>query len=276
MVHVRIGAMNHPGRRRHSREPSPSRPLSAGTALAVGLVLLLSGCATQPLSSGDARARDAAEDIAAEIGSHSANAPEITLSEMVAWWVPETPVPVESGSAMVEPLSWSGESAGSRATIDIRVAVEVEGSTSTQIFGESWGPGSATRCFRLEWVQYEEARRSEITCPVAAAPPRPTPAPRPQLTSADRDHVAGIVAAAGTVEAADRALRAAYPQEFMRIETTAADGGIVAAVGIPAERDCVLVFRDASGEVSFPEFRRISLEPGEVGCSTTLYTHPPF
>jgi hypothetical protein len=249
---------------------------SATAALIVGLTLVLAGCAAEPMSSGDARAHAAAEAVAADIGSHSANAPEITLLEMVAWWVPEGTVAVGSGSAVVEPLAWSGESAGSQATIDIRVTVDVEASSSTQLFGESWGPGAATRCFRLQWEQYEEARRSDIECTDAPAPARPTPAPRPELTPADRDRITTIVAGDATAEDVDRALRVAYPQDDIRIETTAADGGVVAAVGIPAERECVLVFRDAAGEVTYPDFRPISLEPGEIGCSTALYTNPPF
>ena len=247
-----------------------------GLALGLVLVLVLAGCAGRAGSEGDARARAAAQAVADDIGSHSANAPEITLAEMVAWWVPEDSVPVDSGTAVVEALAWSGESAGSQATIDIKVNVEIAGRSSPQIFGESWGPGSATQCFRLEWQQYERARRSDIPCPDGPAPPRPTPAPRPELTQADRDRVAEIVAGGGAVSEVDRALRDAYPEDYVRVETVAADGGVVAAVGIPAERECILIFRDAAGAISFPEFRRISLEPGEVGCSTSLYTAPPF
>lgn len=252
------------------------RRARASAVLAVGLSLVLAGCTAGPLSTGDARAAKVAEDVAADIGSHSANAPEITLLEMVAWWVPEGTVYTGSGTAVVEPLAWSGESAGSSATIDIRVTAQVDATSSTQLFGESWSAGSATQCFRLEWQQYEEARRSEIPCPDAPAPTRPTPTPRPELTQADAERIAAIVAAGATAEEVDRSLRDAYPQEHVRIETEAAEGGIVAAVGIPAERECVLVFRDASGAITYPDFRRISLEPGEVGCSTSLYTNPPF
>lgn len=269
--------MTDPAHHRPAATVAEAPPRAAASAaLIVGLTLVLAGCAGEPTSTGDAHAHDVAEAIAADIGSHSANAPEITLLEMVAWWVPEDPVSLDSGSAVVEALDWSGESAGSQATIDIRVAVDVEGSSSTQLFGESWSSGSATRCFRLEWQQYEEARRSEIPCPDGPAPARPTPAPRPELTSADRDRISEIVAGGATADDVDRSLRVAYPQEYIRIETTAADGGVVAAVGIPAERECVLVFRDAAGAITYPDFRPISLEPGETGCSTALYTNPPF
>lgn len=244
--------------------------------VALALSVTVTACAQRPSSEGDARAHRAAEQIADDIGSHSENAPRITLLEMVAWWVPEGPVPTGDGTAIVEPLAWSGESAGSSAAIDIRVIVDVEGHQSNQLFGDSWGPGSATRCFRLEWRQYEPARRSEIPCPEGPAPERPVPAARPELTDVDRQQITTIVGAHTDADALADALREAYPQDYISIETTEADGGIVAAVGIPAERDCVLVFRGADGAITYPSFRRISLEPGEMGCSTGLYTSPPF
>lgn len=48
------------------------------------------------------------------------------------------------------------------------------------------------------------------------------------------------------------------------------------AVGIPAERECILVVRDHAGTLSFPSYRPLSLAPGEAGCVTDLYTDPPF
>lgn len=248
----------------------------AVVALSAAVLVGLTACASEPSSSGERKARHVAEDVAAEIGAHSENAPSITLLEMVAWWVPEGRTYSYPGSAVVEPLAWSGESAGSHATMEIRVIAEVEAQSSTQLFGESWSAGSATRCFRLEWRQYEAARRTEIPCPDGPAPVRPTPAARPELVPSDRERVVGILSAGGTADAVGSALREAFPQDYMRIETVDADGGVVAAVGIPAERDCILAFRNAAGEVTFPDFRRISLEPGETGCSTDLYTDPPF
>lgn len=252
------------------------RPPLAGAAALLGLVLLTSGCAILSSSEGDRRAADAAEQAAEQIGSHSANTPEITLLEMVAWWVPEGPISVDAGTAMVEPLAWSGESAGSQATIDIRVVVDVPAKSTTTIFGQGWDAGSATHCYRLEWEQYEPARRFEIPCAESPAPPRPTPAPRPSLSALDQERVAEIVASHDSARVTERALHDAYPQEYIRIEMEAVDGGVVASVGIPAERECILVVRDEAGGISFPGFRQISLEPGEMGCSTKLYTASPF
>lgn len=248
----------------------------AGVAAALGLALLVSGCALMPSSDGDRRAENVAEQVAEQIGSHSANRPEITLLEMVAWWLPEGPISVGVGTAMVEPLAWSGESAGSQATIDIRVIVDVPAKSTTTIFGQGQNAGSATHCYRLEWEQCEPALRFEIPCPETPAPPRPTPAPRPGLNELGRERVAEILTSYETAADVEWALHDAYPQEYIRIETEAAGGELVVSVGIPAERECIPLVRGEGGEISSPGFRRISLEPGEMGCSTKLYTASPF
>lgn len=245
-------------------------------AALLGLTLLVSACTNFPFASGDQRAADVADSAAEQIASHSANTPDITLLEMVAWWVPQHPMSIGAGTALVEPLAWSGESAGSQATIEIRVLVDVPGQSATTVFGPSWGPGSATRCYQLEWKQYEPARRSEIPCTDDPAPRRPVPSPRPALTAADTERVVEIVTSHESARDVELALHDAYPQNYMRIEADAVDGGVVAAVGIPAERKCILVLRDEAGEITFPAYRQISLEPGEAGCSTTLYTASPF
>lgn len=94
-------------------------------ATLLGLTLIVSACTNFPFASGDQRAADAADSTAEQIASHSANTPDITLLEMVAWWVPQHPISIGAGTALVEPLAWSGESAGSQATINIRVIVDV-------------------------------------------------------------------------------------------------------------------------------------------------------
>ena len=53
-----------------------------------------------------------------------------------------------------------------------------------------------------------------------------------------------------------------------------ADGTLVAAVGVPPERDCVVVIRTPDGDTRRIGFDRAQLEPGETGCGTALYTRP--
>ncbi|MHC2999364.1 hypothetical protein [Microbacterium sp. HJ5] len=246
--------------------PAMLRAIAALTATVL-LAAGLAGCADPFHADGDDLAQRAAAQIADDIGAHSDNTCEITLLEMVAHWVPED---------TAEPLAWEGAICDGGARIDVRIHVDVDAASSGTLFGRSQSAGEATRCFRLEWDRYDPARRSDIPCPDGPAPARPTPAPRPEFTAEDRSAVASIVSSTAELADIEAALREAYPQEHIRLDTQVFEGEIVVALGMPAERECILVVRNATGEVFFPDFRRISLEPGETGCATDLYTNPPF
>jgi hypothetical protein len=60
-----------------------------------------------------------------------------------------------------------------------------------------------------------------------------------------------------------------------RVVSTTHGGELVAAVGVPAERDCLVAVRRVDGTIAYPGYDRIWLEPGEVGCRVSLYTAPP-
>ncbi|MET0811997.1 MAG: hypothetical protein ABWY03_03010, partial [Microbacterium sp.] len=218
----------------------------------------------------------AAEDIAVEIGSHSDNTAEVTLEDMVTWWVLE-PYSHSAPATTVEALAWSGRIGHeSEATIDVRIHVAVEARSATTIGDRSNSAGEATVCYRLVWPRYEQARRSEIPCTDTAAPAPPVPTEHPQFTEDDTARVADILATVEGIDAIDAALHDAFPDDVVRIETALWNGETVVAVGIPVERECILVVRSPDGELTYPPFRRISLEPGETGCATDLYTSPPF
>ncbi|MET8230378.1 hypothetical protein ABZS77_06845 [Micromonospora sp. NPDC005298] len=70
-------------------------------------------------------------------------------------------------------------------------------------------------------------------------------------------------------------MRAAFPEQRVTVDTTTHEGVLVAAVGVPAERDCLLPIRTAGGAVESPGYDPTWLEPGETGCRTGLYTSPP-
>lgn len=259
----------------HSRPRHGSRVIGAGIALV--LAAGLAGCSAPFFAEGDDLARRGAESIAAQIGSHTDNTAEVTLVEMVDRWVPQGEVFADPGVATVEPLAWSGRIGHeSEATIDVRIRVEVAAKSASTLGERSHSAGEATVCYRLVWPRYYEARRSEIACPDTAAPPRPESPSRPELTEEDRTRVASILAEGGGLTAVEAALREAFPEEYIRIDTELWNGETVVAVGIPAERECILVVRGEAGELSYPSYRSISLEPGERGCSTDLYTNPPF
>lgn len=259
----------------HPRSRHRIRLIGAATALL--LAAPLTGCGSLFFDEGDQLAHRGAENVAAQIASHSDNTAEVTIEEMVVWWVPDGQVAAEPGLATIDALAWSGQIGhDSAATIDVRIHVEVEAHSSPTIGGRSHSAGEATVCYRLIWPRYEEAQRSEISCPDAAAPPRPEPVARPELTDEDTARVAHILATASGLEEIDAALHESFPEEYYRVDTDLWNGEIVVAVGIPAERECILIVRDVAGELSYPSYRRVSIEPGETGCATDLYTNPPL
>lgn len=253
------------------------RGRTAGAAVLLLVAAPLGGCASPFFTEGDELARRGAESVAERIGSHSDNTGEVTIEEMVTWWVPDSDVGDSPGRATVEALAWSGQIGHeSEATIDLRIHVDVAAHSSPTIGGRSNSAGEATVCYRLVWPRYDEARRSEIPCPDTAAPPRPELPDRPELTSEDAARVAHILATTDELGAVQAALRDAFPEDYIRIDTDLWNGETVVAVGIPAERECILVVRDEAGGLTYPSYDRISLEPGEMGCATALYTSPPF
>lgn len=257
--------------------PPRLRTRLLGATIALALTVPLGGCGYLFVTEGDDFARQGAEAVAAQIGSRTDNTAGVSLEEMVAWWVPADPVTTADGWATVDALAWSGRIGDdSEATIDVRIHVEVEAASPSALGLSSHGAGEATACYRLVWPRYDEARRSEIPCPDGPAPARPAVPPRPELTDEDTARVTEILATTPDPTEIEPALRRAFPREYHRIETDQWKGETVVAVGIPAERECILVVRDAAGDLSYPSYRRVSLEPGELGCSTALYTNPPL
>ena len=258
-----------------SRTRDSVRPL--GAAIALLLAAPLAGCAPVFFTEGEELARRGAETVATQIGAHRDSTAGVTIEEMVAWWVPAGDVSAGPGRATVEALAWSDRIGQEReATIDVRIHVQVDAHSASTIGGRSNSAGEATVCYRLAWPPYGEASSSEIACPETAVPLRPEPPARPELTDEDTALISDILATTGGLEAIESALRDAFPEEYIRIDTDLWNGETVVAVGIPAERECILVVRDEAGVLSFPSYRPISLAPGEAGCVTELYTDPPF
>lgn len=250
------------------------RFLGAATALLVAAPL--AGCGSVFFNEGDQLAYRDAEKVAARISAHTDNTAKVTVEEMVTWWLPDGQKAAEHGLTTIDALAWSGHIGHGTATIDMRISVEVEAHSSPSIGGRSNSAGEATVCYRLIWERYGEADRSEISCPDTAAPPRPEPVARPELTDEDTALVAHILATTSGLDAVDAALHDSFPEEYYRVDTDLWNGETVAAVGIPTERECILIVRNVAGELSYPSYRRVSLEPGETGCATDLYTNPPF
>lgn len=226
---------------------------------------------------GDRMAREAANEVADGIAANTDNTAEYSIEELVDMWVPAERIGEWPGEATVEPLAWSGAIGGAEpATIDIRVHVAIEAKSATSIGEAGWSAGESTACYRLVWPRYYPAQTSEIDCPDGPPPSRPIVTEPIVFTDDDRAHVAALLGAATDAEALERALRRSFPTDVYTVDVAEAAGELIAAVGIPENRSCILVVRMATGELAEPSYDRIQLEPGELGCSTQLYTNPPL
>lgn len=181
-----------------------------------------------------------------------------------------------NGVVTLTPLMWSGVGAPEDPVIvDVRMEAQVEAVRDPQIFGRSRSAGSAVECYRFTIPVYREAESRRIDCPSDAAAPRTPVATVPPQLPSDAEERLRAVLASGNASVED--IRAVFTDPALTVETTVTDAGeTVAAVGATAARGCVVLVRHTDGTIDPVDFRRISLEPGEGGCSTSLYTNPPF
>ncbi|MFI7334568.1 hypothetical protein [Micromonospora aurantiaca (nom. illeg.)] len=267
-------------RTRSATEPTPpSRRRWVRWTLAV-LLLASAGCGRGfGEESGDALARDTAaaeaKQLNTELGhrNRARDAGSIAAAEIV-----QEPTDAASGGGATvrrEALAWSGRTAGNeRATVDVRFVVTVPEQPPVSIGGASNSAGEATRCYRYEFELYRYTTYHEIDCPSGPAPSPPTAAPVPRVPEDGRQRLTAVLRTA-TPDTLAGAVRAAFPQDWISVDTTVHEGALVAAVGVPAERDCLLLVRTPAGKIESPGYDRIWLEPGETGCRTALYVAPP-
>ncbi|MFJ1539072.1 hypothetical protein ACIODS_11075 [Micromonospora chalcea] len=259
------------------KPPSRHRPVRWALA---ALLLASAGCGRGiGEQSGDDLARDAAaaeaKQLNTELGHRNRvrDAGSIAAAEIVQ----QAPGATSGGGETVrrEALAWSGRTAGDeRATVDVRFVVTVPERPPVSIGGASNTAGEATRCYRYEFQLYRYTTYREIDCPSGAAPSPPTAAPVPSLPEDGRQRLTAVLRTA-TPDTLAGAVRAAFPQDWITVDTAVHEGALVAAVGVPAERDCLLLVRTPAGKIESPGYDRIWLEPGEIGCRTALYVAPP-
>lgn len=244
--------------------------------MAVLAALALAGCGEQ---RGDELAADVATAEAKRLNTalghrdRPRDAASIAATEVLG----ETPTSaVEDGSTVRrEALAWSGRVFGDeRATVDVRFVVSVPERSPVSFGDTGHSAGTATRCYRYELRLYRYTSYQDIDCPSGAAPPPPSAAPVPQLPADGRKRLTAVLRKA-TPQTLAGAVRAAFPQEWITVDTVTHEGALVAAVGVPAERDCLLLVRTPAGRIEAPGYDRVWLEPGETGCRTGLYVAPP-
>jgi hypothetical protein len=251
------------------------------TIVAVGSVLAACGGgwvlldrAFSPVD-GDSLAEDYAEEGAERLNERLGYRNRPRDAEYIA--ATEITVDTRTGptpdAIQVAVVAWSGRVVGDeKATVDVRFTVTVSDDD-----GFSLGPGhtggSATRCYRYTLQLYRYTGYRDIRCPDIAEPPVPSASPVPRLPG---DAAKRLSAALRTATPATVAtvVRAAFPQKELTVDTATAGGTLVAAVGVPPERDCIVMIRTADGTTRQVGFDPMQLEPGETGCNTALYTHP--
>lgn len=220
------------------------------------LTAALAGCGSISLD-GSSPAAGVAEQAAQQLNEDLGHRDRLRDAEYIA--ATEVPAEPRGGNQPITatPLAWSGRVFGDEiATIDVRFTVE----------SDSW-------CYRYTLELYRYTTYDEIDCPKVAKPPVPSASPPLRLPQDAQARLTAALHDATAATLADR-VRAAFPQDGIGVDTVVDKGTLVAAVGVAAERDCLVMIRTADGRTTPVAFRRIQLEPGETGCSTALYTHP--
>ncbi|MFG1868620.1 hypothetical protein [Micromonospora arborensis] len=252
----------------------PRRRLGAATlaCAAVALCLVSAGCGEY--RDGDSMARN---DAAAEAKSLNESLGHRSRARDAEYVAATEILDADGGTSIVrrEPLAWSGRITGDeQATIDVRFVATVQESSGTNFGNLGNSAGQATRCYRYRLQLYRYTSFEEIDCPSVATPPVPTAAPVPTLPDDAHDRLTAALRTATPDTLANR-VRAAFPEKHVTVDTTTHENALVAAVGVPAERDCLLLVRTPGGAIESPGYDRVWLEPGEMGCRTGLYVSPP-
>lgn len=237
----------------------------------VGVVLGLILQALTAPRDGDAVARTGVERTAQGIADDLGYWTESTDAETLA---AERFTSAGDVGATVRPIAWTGTTSDGGATIDVRITLTVDAESSPGFFQPSQTAGSAERCYRFTVRVTDDVRHEEILCSSAAPVPEPTATQRPALAD-DAEMRLTDVLSMTDVDSLAGDVAEAFPEDEVTIETAEAGGELVAAVGVAPARDCVVMVRHVDGTIERVFFDRIQLEPGELGCSTRLYTNPP-
>ena len=256
------------------------RFVSKSRAILVGLATaaLLAGCTP----TGDGFAASLAERVIIGIGDDITPAyPTPRDAAYLAAWALESPrlphVPPKV-DYVIETLGWEGHSAdesGAQITFRVDVHVHAEGARS---FGEgSYQQGRSTRCWELTifgFHDHDSLKQREITCPEGAVGVTPDPEPLPMFPD-DIDARLTQALQGATIANVDQLVRAAFTEEYYSVRSDEQDGVVAVALGIPSELECAVGVIHADGTVEVLRgWQRILLQPGETGCSPSLYFTP--
>ncbi len=256
----------------HSCTVARARWVVTGAAMMV-VALALMGCGTAGERVAGTAVNQVADALTDQLDSPVSRVRDAEW--FAATYIPDLNSSGRGSTVYADTLAWSGNSrddAGARIEVRIRVDVEAE----TGYFGSGHESASSTKCFRYEvFVRPNPVLRHGIACPNDPEIMMPSAVPFPTLPDNAEDVLAAVLAAASPTSL-DGDVRAAFPQDFVTVDTDTVDGDLLAAVGVSAERECIVGGRGADGVVEFWGYDPTWIEPGELGCTTSIVTSPPL
>lgn len=255
---------------------SPVRRIATTLVVTAAVLLGATACVQ---SRGEQVASDILLESAEELESNFENTRNRSRDAdyLVATFVPPLNVSGPGRSVVAEPLDWSGNSeTETGAELVVRFTVAIEAQTNWWFTNLSYEAATVTQCFRyvVNSRGYLNTMDRE-PCGVGPSKPIPTPAPLPALPD-DAEEILFAVMAETTASSAEEDVRERFPEEFIQIQVGSHEIGLVVAVGVPGERDCIIAIRHPDGSIDRGSFDPILLEPGEEGCTTTLVLTPPW
>lgn len=228
-------------------------------------------------SSGDRYASDFADETADQLSARLSSSPYASDARWLVFnAIPHVmPGPLAEERVDIDALSARGDKISKDgALIEVRIHVEVPEHQGGGFSERSYGAGEATKCFRFT-VRHSRVSKDGMSCPQGAVPGVATPTPAPELPEDSEDVLKGVVGNTSP-ETVRADVRAAFPQKFITVDTAVVGDKIIAAVGDPEHRDCLVAVRDADRVRIDQGFDPNWLAPGETGCTTELITDPPL
>ena len=249
-----------------------------GNSLKRALVLTVVGACVVTAcggSSGERAASRFADDTADQLSSRLSSSPHASDA---AWLIfnaiPHAmPGPIAEETVDIDPLSARGDKTDKDgARIEVRIHVEVPERQGGGFNEPSYEAGEATRCFRFT-VRHSRVSKDGMSCPDGPVKALPAPTPAPEMPGGASALLTDAVRKSSPATVGGD-VRAAFPQKFITVDTAMAGGKIIAAVGVPEHRDCIVAVRDGVGVHVHEGFEGAWLAPGETGCTTELITNP--
>lgn len=251
-------------------------------ALVVGGVAFYWNVIREPVSPGDRAAHDLAVarlDSTEVVLRNGKSWPEVAdLTARVGFtdepMVPSTSLQDGDESVVVELLSApSKRDRDDKVRLELRARASTGGSGATHGFERTWGPGSAVVCRRFDLDPWGDGRTRDRVddCETRQSIAVPNQRVRPTVTAADRATFETWLAT-GAKSRQDELSAKVSPG--LSVDVTDSGGQVFASVFAAENLQCVLGRRDRGGVVAIWSPPRVTVQPGEAGCSASTAEYP--